>query len=313
MRAVAGVDVGATTVRAAIADSSGDLLATATEATPETGETIAGTIRTVLRTAADGAGIPLDGLAAVGVGAMGPLDREAGAVVDPPNVPGADRVPVVETVESVHDGDVVLRNDAVAAAVGERYYSDEPLANFVYLTISSGVGAGAIVDGHLLQGATGNAAEMGHVTIAPESDQQCGCGGTGHWEALCSGRHVPETARRLASEEGISTELDLEGVTPPDLFDAVGSDPLADRLVERLAEYNAVGVAALVHAYDPDRIHVGGGVATANPEAVVDPLRRRLPEHVVGETPTVEVTPLGTEAVLRGAVATALNEAVADS
>lgn len=147
---------------------------------------------------------------------------------------------------------------------------------------------------------------MGHVTVAPDSDQRCGCGDTGHWEALCSGRAIPETARTIAAKAELETRLDLTDLTAPELFDAVGSDPLADRVVERLAAYNTLGVAALAHAYDPAVVHVGGGVATNNPEAILDPLRRRLPAHLVGDAPTVAVTPLGSDATLRGAVACAL-------
>ena len=310
MNAVAGLDIGATTIRAAVADDHGYLQATATESTPEDSAAVMDTIQTVLRTAADGADIPLESVSAIGIGSMGPLDHDAGCIVDPPNVPGVERIPVIAAVETIHDGGIVLHNDAIAAAIGERYYSENSMDNMVYLTLSSGIGAGAIVDGQVLCGSTGNAAELGHITLAPESQQRCGCGGTGHWEALCSGHAIPDTARSVAEETDIETELELAAVTAPDIFEAVGTDPLADRVVERLAEWNALGVAAAIHAYDPETIHIGGSVATNNPDAVVDRLRRRLPAHVIGEVPTVAVTPLGSEAVLRGAVASALKEGV---
>ncbi|WP_340101502.1 ROK family protein [Salinibaculum salinum] len=306
MTAVAGVDLGATTVRAAIADGDGTLRETATEPTPTDRNAILEAIQSVLQTAADRAGVPVADLAAVGIGTMGPLDHAAGVVIDPPNVSGVDRIPVVETVERIYDGPVVLNNDAVAGAIGGRYYGEGDCSNYVYLTISSGIGAGAIVDGTVLHGARGNAAEIGHVTLAPESNQRCGCGGTGHWEALCSGRHIPETVRTVAADSDIETDLDPTQVTASELFDAVGSDPLADRVVDRLAAWNTLGVATLVHAYDPEQIHVGGSVATNNPETVVAPIQRRLADHVIGDPPTVEVTPFGDDAVLHGAVASVL-------
>lgn len=309
MSAVAGLDIGATTVRAAVADGRGTLRATATEPTPGDRDAIVRTIRATLRAAAEGAGIPIESVSSVGIGSMGPLDHDEGCIVDPPNVPGVERVPVVTAVEGLHDGDIVLHNDAVAAAIGERYYSDDPVENLVYLTISSGIGAGAIVDGNVLCGSTGNAAELGHITVAPDSDRRCGCGATGHWEALCSGRSIPDTARHVAADADIETGLDLSTVTAAGVFDAVGSDPLADRVVDRLAAWNALGVAAAVHAYDPDAVHIGGAVATNNPETIVAPLRQRLPDHLVGDAPALAVTPLGSEAVLRGAVASVLERA----
>jgi glucokinase len=308
MRPVAGLDIGATTIRAAVADDDGHLQATATEPTPEDSDAAVDTIQTVLRSVADGADIPFESVSAVGIGSMGPLDHDAGCVLDPPNVPGVERIPVLAAVEALHDGRIVLHNDAIAAAIGERYYSEKPIDNLVYLTLSSGIGAGAIVDGEVLSGSTGNAAELGHITVAPDSQQRCGCGGVGHWEALCSGHAIPRTARSVAEETDIETDLDLGAVTAPDIFEAVGTDPLADRVVERLAEWNALGVAAAIHAYDPETIHIGGAVATNNPDAIVDRLRRRLPAHVIGEVPTVAVTPLGSDAVLRGAVASALEQ-----
>ncbi len=306
MRAVAGVDIGATSIRAGLSDDRGRLQSTATNPTPRDRDAIVNTIGTVLRAAADGACVPVESVRAVGIGSMGPLDHGEGCIVDPPNVLGVEQVPVVAAVEAVHDGPVVLHNDAVAAAIGERFYSDDPGENLVYLTISTGIGAGAIVDGNVLTGATGNAAELGHITVAPDSGARCGCGGEGHWEALCSGRAIPETARRLADERGVETELDLAAVTAADVFDAADTDALADLVVDRLAAWGTLGVAAAVHAYDPETVHLGGAVATSNPDAVVDPIRRRLPAHVVGEPPTVAVTPLGSDAVLRGAVASVL-------
>lgn len=307
MTVVAGIDLGATTVRAALADGDGSLRETVTEPTPADRGAIVKTLGRLLQTATERAGFLVEELAAVGIGTMGPLDHAAGVVVGPPNVPGVDRIPVVEAVERVYDGPIVLNNDAVAGAIGGQYYVERECSNFVYLTISSGIGAGAIVDGNVLHGANGNAAELGHVTLAPESTQRCGCGGTGHWEALCSGRNIPETVRRIATECDTETNLRLDQVTALDLFDAVGSDPLADRVVDRLADWNALGVATVVHAYDPELIHVGGSVATNNPETVVVPIQSRLPDLIVGDTPTVKVTPLGGDAVLRGAVASTLS------
>lgn len=306
MTSVAGLDIGATTIRGAVADERGRLRATATEPTPRDRAGIVGTIQTVLRGVADDAGVPLDSMLAVGIGTMGPLDHEAGVVMNPPNVPGVESIAVVDTVADVYDGPVVFENDAVAAAIGEQHFVEDSPENLVYLTLSTGIGVGAIVDGHVLRGASGNAAEIGHVTVAPDSDRRCGCGARGHWEAFCSGRAIPETARRLSEEEDVETSLDLETLSSPNLFDAVGTDPLADRVIERLAAYNAIGVATAVHAYDPSVVHIGGSVATNNPETVVDPIRRLLPDHLVGDPPDVSVTPLGSDAVLRGAVASAI-------
>lgn len=308
-RFVAGVDLGATHVRAAIGKPDGTLTAIRRDSTPQgNAKAIRTTVQNLLGEAMDAADIEAEAIDTAGIGSMGPLDHEAGAVVDPPNLEGVERISIVSAVESVVDGPVTLRNDATAGAVGVRFYSTEPPANLVYVTISSGLGAGAIVDGHPLVGENGNAAEIGHFTLAPDSDVTCSCGSTGHWEGFCSGENLPEYAQHLVREEGIPTDLSLSDLQAAELFASAPEDPLAATVLDRFGKWNVRGVAAAVHAYDPALIVFGGGVALPNPDAVLDPIRDGLPEKVLGDPPAVRLTPLGDETVVRGAVAVAIHE-----
>jgi len=215
----------------------------------------------------------------------------------------ADRIDVVAAVETTVDCPVTLHNDAIAAVLAERRFADAP-ENTVYLTVSTGIGAGAVVDGAVLEGARGNAAEVGHVVVDPDG-RACGCGGHGHWEALCSGAAIPDVARER-HDAGMATDLDPEDLTAADVFAAADEDPLADDVLERVARYNTLGVANLVHAYAPDLVSVGGAVARNNEALVLDPVRERLSDHLAVPVPTLRCTPLGDRAVLRGAVAAAL-------
>jgi glucokinase len=306
---VAGVDVGATNLRSAVADGEGAILGRARADTPAgSGAAVTDAVRTVLRRACGAAGVAPDDLAGVGIGSMGPLDVEAGVVREPPNLSGVARVELVDPLRRACDCPVWLGNDAVAGVLAERFYDDAP-PNVVYLTISSGIGAGAIVDGHLLRGASGNAAEMGHVVVEP-GGLPCGCGGRGHWEAYCSGEGLPCFFRRLAREADLETDLSLDDLTAEAVFDV--GEPVAATLLERIGTYNARGVAAVSHAFDPALVTVGGAVARNHPDAVLDPIRRRLPDLVVADPPTVRLTDLGDAAVLKGAVAAALRGGFAD-
>jgi glucokinase len=307
MTYVAGVDVGASTIRAGIADGEGRLLGQAGRSMPggDAASALA-SIEQVLQNAIDDAGIERAVIERVGVGSMGPLDVQAGVVMDPPNVPGVDRLPVVDAVGGVVDAPVSLYNDAVAGVIGERFYGDGDRENVCYVTISTGIGVGAIVDGTVLQGGGGNAGELGHVQLVPDAAIECGCGGTGHWEALCAGGNLGDTVRWLAAESGIETSLDLSTVDAPALFEAAGKDLLADDILEQVARWNARGVATVVHAYDPETVHLGGGVAINNPDLVVEPIRERLPESVMTEPPRVDIATRGRNAVLCGAIAGAL-------
>ena len=299
-----GLDVGATTTRAVVGDGDGTILASRDRATPdESSETVAEAIRHLVRTVCSDAGIKPTDVVAAGIGSMGPLDRSAGAAVDPPNLDLA-RVPLVEPVEAVLDADVYLHNDATAAAVGERFVREPDVPNLVYLTVSTGIGAGAIVDGKPLVGATGNAVEAGHFVLDPDGPTLCGCGGAGHWEGYASGANLPAYARHLVAAEGIETDLDLETLAPATLYES--ADPLAATVRDRAADWHAQGVSTLAHAYDPELVAIGGTVAVENPRAVVDAIRERLPAQVTGSPPTVEPTALGEEGAAMGALACAI-------
>lgn len=302
---VAGIDLGATHVRAAVADSSGAMLGYVKRETPGgvDGQAIAEAVRETLELACDDAGVGTAAVGGIGVGSLGPLDRAAGAVVDPPNLPGVERVPLVEAL-SEYEADVTLYNDATAGALGVRAAGDAP-DNIVYVTISTGLGAGAIVDGNALVGERGNAAEVGHLTLDPDSPVPCGCGGRGHWEAFAAGDNVPTYARHLARERDLETDLPLGSLTAKAVFDAAGEDPLATAAVDAIGEFNALGVAAVVHAYDPAVVVLGGAVAVNNPDAVLEPVRERLPDLVVEAAPEVRITSLGDRTVLTGALAAA--------
>jgi glucokinase len=303
---VGAVDLGATNLRAAVTDSEGTILARADRETPagdgpKGGAAITEAVLATLREACAAAGTDPEGVEAVGIGSIGPLDLDAGAADHPPNV-AADWIDLAGPLRGLCDCEVFLHNDCVAGAIGERFFADAG-EHVVYVTLSTGVGAGAIVDGQVLRGRRGNAAEMGHVVVEPDG-RPCGCGGAGHWEAYAAGAALPDFAREVAGEEGIGTALDLDGLAAPDLFGT--DDPLARAVRERLGSYNARGVAATVHAFDPGVVAVGGAVALHNPEAILGPIRERVPDLLAFETPTIRLTELGSDAVLKGAVASAL-------
>ncbi|MEF8886924.1 MAG: ROK family protein [Haloarculaceae archaeon] len=307
-RLVGGVDLGATNLRAAVADGEGEGRGRVRTVTPGSdGEAVSDAVIGALEDACEAAGVVPAALSAVGVGSIGPLDRAAGVADDPPNV-DAERIPLVGPLEATCDCDVVLVNDCVAGAIGERYFADGG-PDLAYVTLSTGVGAGAIVDGNPLQGHRGNAAEMGHVVVEP-GGRECGCGGAGHWEAYAGGRAVPEFARELERTEGVGSDLDLADLDPQTVFES--ADPLAERVRDRLGTYNALGVAATVHAFDPAAVVLGGAIAVNNPDAVLAPVRDRLPALLAVDAPPVRLAALGEDAVLKGAVAAALTDGTGD-
>lgn len=337
-----GIDVGGTNLRAVVGTAGASTLEAgvvgrADRATPRgpDGAAVTDAVLEVIRAACDAAALDPTDVVAAGIGSIGPLDLEGAAVVDPVNLPdGVDRVELGAPVEDLLATDeVTLLNDTTAGVVGERAVDPDAPDDLVYVTFSTGVGAGACVDGRVLSGTNGNAGEVGHTTVDPAGAMDCSCGAPGHWEAYCGGRGLPDYARHLHEtgcegcavlsgvgfdgddataaprfDTGVETSLPLDSpeFSAADVFERAPEDAFAAAVVEAVGEWNAIGVANLVHAYAPSRVAVGGAVALNNPEAVLDPIRERLPGRSCIPVPEVSLTRLGDDVVLYGALARAM-------
>ncbi|ERH05420.1 MAG: transcriptional regulator/sugar kinase [Halonotius sp. J07HN4] len=318
MASYVGVDLGATNIRAAVADSSATVIGHAEAATPQgpTGIEITEAILSLIRDACGEAGVTPDTVRACGIGSIGPLDLAAGVVENPANLPDAvDRIPLTGPISKLlSTDDVYLHNDTTAAVIGERFHAERNPDDMVYLTISSGIGAGVCVDGSVIAGWDGNAGEAGHMTLDPQGFMTCGCGHDGHWEAYCSGNNIPRYAERLHAEDPIETALSFDNpdLTAADIFDLAGEDRFADHVIEQLAHWNAMGVANIIHAYAPLVVSVGGAVVLNNPELVLEPIRDRLDEMVMMNVPELKLTNLGDNVVVKGGVASALTGGTGD-
>ncbi|ELZ08920.1 ROK family protein [Halovivax asiaticus JCM 14624] len=315
----AGVDLGATNVRAIVGDHAGEPIATSRRRTPQgpTGIDVTEAVLATLRDACADAGIEPTAIEDAAIGSIGPFDLAEGAVVDPANLSDSiDRIPLTGPVERLVAVDgVALHNDATAGVIGERFYAARNPDDMCYVTISSGIGAGICCDGSVLAGWDGNAGEIGHIVVDPDGALTCGCGRAGHWEAYCSGRGIPTYARELARRSDLETALPLEAddFDAATVFAAADSDPLAGRVIDRVADWNTIGIATLVHAVAPMVVSIGGAVATNNPERVIDPVRERLQTAVISNVPDVRPSSLGDSVVLRGALASAITGGSGDA
>jgi glucokinase len=317
MAMYAGVDLGGTNVRAVVADADGEIRGSDRRPVPAdlpTGLPVTDAILDCLREACLAADASPGAIEAVGVAAAGRLDPTEG-IVEPTNI-AVDTVPLTGPIAKLVGSDRVhLHKDVAAGVIGERYHAERNPDDMVYLTISSGIGAGVTVDGSVLRGWDSNAGEVGHYTVDPEGRLTCGCGHDGHWEAYCSGANIPAYARLLwndADRPATDLPIDEEGFDAVDVFAHARGDAFAGRVVERLAEWNAMGVASVVHAYAPLVISVGGAVALNNEALVVDPIRERLDDLVMTNVPEVRLTEFGDDIVVRGALASALTGGTGD-
>lgn len=301
------VDIGATNIRVAIGDAKG-LETKCSEITDRMNgpEGVPKQIARMIRSL----GVEP---AAIGVGSFGPLDVRGGTIGKTPNF-SFDRIPIVGPLEEDFGVPAQIMNDCNAAVIGEHLYgAGKGLDNIFYVTLSTGLGGGAIVDGNPLNGKDGNAPEIGHITIDRDSELVCGCGCRGHWEAHCSGSNIPKFARILLRNRDLEGGLllmmvgsDLGKLTAEMIFEAARKrDRDAAYVVEEVGKVNAVGFANIVNAFDPELITIGGSVALYNPELIVEPIKRGIDKHLINRKPEIRLTPLGADVVLFGGLAIA--------
>jgi glucokinase len=148
----------------------------------------------------------LDSIAGIGVGAPGPLDNRTGIVFAPPNLPGWDRVPLRDIFQEHFKIPIFVENDANAAGLGEYMFgAGRGCKDMVYLTVSTGIGGGVIINGQIMEGASSTAAEIGHMTIDWHGPR-CNCGNIGCLEYLASGTAIARMANE-AIAAGHGAEL----------------------------------------------------------------------------------------------------------
>jgi glucokinase len=315
-RLAIGVDIGATNLRVALGTKDGRLLAKQTEPTNVKGgaEGVSRQIEAMIRRIL-GSKISPKELRGIGIGSTGPLDLKRGAVVKASNLPW-DFIPLVEPLQEAFGVPVRLLNDCAAAVLGEKVFgSGSKAQNLLYITLSTGIGAGVFIDGRLIMGKDGNAHEVGHFTIDFEGKLLCGCGRRGHWEAYCSGKNIPKYVKYLIEEGEELSPQEMSGsplvaevrrgsLTAEGVFNmAKAGDSLALKIVERLGMLNAIGFGDAINAYDPELITVGGPIALKNEELVLPPIRRLVGNHTVNRVPIIELTRLGEDVGLYGALA----------
>jgi glucokinase len=312
---VIGVDLGGTHVRGVVADEQGRFLDRCEVRTlaAEGLEAVLGRITSVVRELC--AREPR--VSAIGIGAPGPIDSRAGVVSTPPNLPGWVDVPLGRILQEAVGLPTFLGNDANLAALGEfEYGAGRDVRHLIYITVSTGVGGGIVVDGRLLEGQRGAAGEVGHMVVEP-GGPLCSCGGYGHLEALVSGTAIGRQAREAlqAGRSSLATELargNPTGVTARVITEAgKQGDALAVELLTRAGRRLGLAVINLVHLFNPQMVAIGGGVSVAG-ELLLGPMREVVLDGVMPvfkEDLQLVPASLGRDVGLFGAVALALRGA----
>ncbi len=313
---ILAVDLGGTQIRAALCDASGQIYHRVASLTlaAEGLQPVLGRLYKTMEDAIEGLG-PGE-LSGIGIGAPGPLNPNTGVVLEAANLPGWKDVPLRTLISERFGCPTFLGNDANLAALAEHHYgAARGIRTVVYLTISTGIGSGVIADGRLLLGTNGLAAEAGHVVIDPDGPR-CSCGKRGHLEAYAAGPAITRdvVARLKAGKKSRITKMvggDLSRVNARLIDDAAhAGDKLAVNAIARAGRYLGIGVANLLHLFNPRMVVLGGSVTKAGP-LLFEPMRGMIdklamPTYVEGLS--IVGAALGDDVGLLGAAALAATE-----
>ncbi len=246
---------------------------------------------------------------AIGIGSPGPLDSKTGVILNSANLPFKN-FQIVKGIVDKFGIPTYLENDANAAAVGEYLFgAGRGTENMVYITVSTGIGGGAVLNGKLYKGATSNALEIGHITVQPEGPR-CNCGNYGCAEAFASGTAIARQAND-AINRGLETSLTkYEKVTSYEVFvEAEKGDPVASFVLGRSLTYLGICVANVICCFDPEVVVIGGGVSKGG-EIVFQRVKEVVKNRALRPMNNCKIVPagLGTDAGVFGAVAVAITE-----
>ena len=277
-----GIDIGGTKTLCVVVDDSGpeprvvDERRVSTDPRGDAGEAIVELARSFA------------GIDSVGIGIAGLVSRD-GTVAVTTHLPGVRDVPLRRRVEGALGIPVAVDNDATCAAVAEwRVGAARGCRDALVVTLGTGIGGGAIIDGRVARGHNGYAAEFGHMVVE-RNGSRCPCGRRGCWEEYASGGGLS----RLAG--GVASERVVEGF--------VAGDEVSVRVVGEFADWVAIGLHNLVNIHDPELIVLGGGLGSL-PE-IVDVVSRRFAAgeggHAGRSLPRIAAAQLGHRAGAIGA------------
>ena len=316
-----GIDLGGSKVLALVATADGSVLGEATLPTPATegpGRVVQVMAETSMQAIAT-ARVERSAIRGAGVAAAGAIDRQRGVVVHSPHLAGWDHVPLAQMLQSHLDLPTVVDNDANLAALGEhRYGAGQSVDHLLFITVSTGIGGGIIINRQLYRGAHGYAGEVGHISVlAAGSRGKSSVAGA--LEAFASGTALAEeVARRLHDGapsvlQGAFKEHGSRGITAELVFQAYHQgDKLAKQVVAQGITYLGAGLTSLVNVLDPELLVIGGGLANQWELYIQPAVAVMRAQAMAGMGHDLKVVPaaLGAKAGALGGVALAADAAM---
>ena len=319
---VVGIDLGGTQIRAAVLRGATLLsrvgLLTGEDSRPEY---VIPRMFQAVQQALDEAHVTIEQIEGIGIGAPGPLSGRSGIVFAPPNLAQWVDVPLRDIFQSHFDVPIFLENDANVAGLAEYMFgAGRGCSEVVYLTISTGVGGGVITNGQILDGISGTAAELGHITVDWRGER-CNCGNIGCLETIASGTGIARRAntliargqgdellqfalkQRQANNENppAQTPIQVSAYTVAQAAEA--GIPQACEIIATAAEALGVGLVNIIHIFNPEVIILGGGVSQMG-DPLLEPAKKIVRERTMRipyESVRIVMAELGMDVGLVGA------------
>lgn len=312
-----GIDIGGTNVEIGILNAQGDILgkeSIKTESKKGAEDTF-NRIWNKTKELAEKLKIKVEDIEAIGLGIPGPVVNNS-VVKIAANFSWNNDFPAKDLMEKVTGKPVKVGNDVKVIALGETLFgAGKGYKNSITIPIGTGIAAGIIIDGKILEGAGGAAGEFGHVVVNKEG-YKCGCGLTGCLETYCSATGIVREGRRRLELDKNNTLYeviggDLEKLEAKHIFDlAKKGDKFSSEIVDFFCEKLAEGVGMLLNIINPEIIIFTGGVARAG-EIITDGVKKYLPKYALGMTMENLIFTFGKleeEAGIKGAAALVMNK-----
>ncbi|CQB51982.1 ROK [Syntrophomonas zehnderi OL-4] len=306
---IIGIDIGGSKVLTGILDKTGRVLTRKKETTCSQGQPgeVMDQVAGMIELMKDELGIGAQDILGIGAGVPGPLDYYRGVVLESPNLRWPE-YPAGSELNKRLGSKLLLEKDTNAAALGEFYYgSSKKIRNLIYITVSTGIGAGIIADGNLLHGHKGGAGELGHMLIEP-GGRSCGCGRQGCLEALASGTALEQEAREMIAHGQAQSIQALIGDGKPLTARELGwaarqGNKEAHDLISRAADFLGIAITNLVNLLNPERVVIGGGMGLGLQDLLLPRIKEYVFNHVFRlhrQDLEIAATQLGEDIVLLG-------------
>lgn len=299
---IVGVDIGPENIQCAVADLAGNIYTRTTSRLekPLTNDSFLTQLTACIQQVIRQTIVPKEDLIGIGVAMHGVIDIEAGISLFAPNL-GLKNIPIKSTLMDEFEMDVKVENDARVMALGEAWFGEhEKLDSMLAVNIGRGVGAGILVDGRLFHGAESLAGEIGHMTIDIHGDI-CECGNRGCLQTFATGSAIERRAN-----EAMKIRAEKLPFTAEKVYElACKGDEESKQVLIDTGRFIGIGLTNLIHMLNPSKIVIGGGVMKSR-EFIYPSIIKTIEQHALtpeAKHTNVEVTKLGDDATLLGAIA----------